>query len=155
MYVVVYVVNAVAVVALAAGAVAELQVGVGDVGPAADLTFVAVALHALLVLRAVDGVSKFAAGLGIAPVTAEIDPQIAPAEEEEVEYADNGKEVEGERRHVPDYPGGENGGVEPCRPLHFDGDEEKDAHYGVGPDGGEGKEHGEVQVLGRHHAPHK
>ena len=147
MAVVVDVVYAEAVVAAAAGAVAELQLGMAHIGAAAYLAAAGVGLGALLILDAVDFALEVNGGLSPAAAAgADVGEKLISAEKEIVQHRHKGEKIQGEAASQNAHD--ENHGVHDGQPLHLDGDDEEKQHLHIGEEGGEGEEHAEVDILG-------
>ena len=143
-----------AVVARAAGTVAELQVGPLCVGPAADVALVAVAPLLLLLFLLPHGGFKLdglVGGLvpGPPPAVGDLIGDPGPEEYNEVENGDDGQQRQqkaaGEK--IAEKRQGKIGGVQPGQPLHLDREEEENQKLGVRIEHGKGEEHGEVDVV--------
>ena len=155
---VVDVVHAVAVVAVALGAVAELHVGVVGVGDAADGALVEVALLLLHVPGGLFEVDGLPGGLMLHPE--DQGGEVGPEEEDIVHQGgqDGGqahRENQGQHRSggADDLPGHEED-VQQGQPLGLDGDDEVKPHGDVRVEGGEGQEEGEVHIVhGGHGEP--
>ena len=146
MDVIIDVILAEAVVPRAAGAVAELQLRVIRIRAAADSALVIVELGGLLasyplgLAAEVDGVGAGSARYGA--------QEVAPAEDEEIQYRDDGQQIhrEGARHHRQnkEYR------VHQCEPFHLDRDDEEQQHLHIREKRRKGEKHREVHILRRH-----
>ena len=142
--VVVDVVGAEAVVTHAAGAVTKLQIWVFRIGPAADGAFVGIESVALLMADAgrltlkVDGAFALAAGQHVF--------QLAPAEDQEVQYRHHRQQILREGRSEDGDK--EERRVHQGKVLHLDGDDEHEKHLHVRKQRCKRKEHGQENVGG-------
>ena len=147
------VIGAEAVVACAAGTIAELQIGIVGVGAAAHGALVAIAPLGFLFLLLAHGgleVDGLPGGPVADPTGAVGDDvvEIRPEKDQEVhqrhhrqQRVDEVKAQQGEE-DLQDEPDGVNGGD----PLDLDGEDEKD-HLHIGIEGGEGQEHGHGYIA--------
>ena len=171
MRVVVDVLHAVAMIAAAAGAIAEFQLRICDIGAAADGAFVAVGLFAgagLVVLRPV-GIGSLLIfpvfPLSLRGAIAEEAWQnvfdVASKEENIIEKRDEREAARNEidERHRVHEAGAEtcqqagtdfperHENIEPCQIFGFDRDDIEEQEFGFRCDGGIGEEQAEVQVV--------
>ena len=144
----VYMVNAEAMIALAAGAITKFQIGIIGVGAAANLAAAGVALVALFIVYAVDFSLEVSGGLsGCLVLNAHIGEKFSAAKKEVVEEGDKRQKVErgeGGREHADKEVSGVNNG----QPLYLYGDNEEKQHLGIGEKGGQREEHGKIDELG-------
>lgn len=141
------VVHAVAVIAVALGAVAEFHVGVVGVGNAAHGTFVQVALcflGLLLGLFEVDGLRR-----GFVSDPAEQGGKVPREEQEIVQDGNDGDQSYQELTadQIKEDGTGEKRRVDPGQPLDLDRDNEENQEPGLGVEGGEGEEHRQIDII--------
>lgn len=156
------VLGAVAVVALAPGAVAELQIGEIHIGAAADGALVGVGgldlgMSGLVAARIVEG-DGLAAGMdGLSGGAVCVDPPgdgeqiftVSAKGQEVVAQGDEGEEIVGEE--VEDTQNDDEQIKQRQIPgLH--GNDEKQGKLGIGVEGGIGQEQAQVQIVGAGHA---
>lgn len=152
--VIVDVVFAEAVIALAAGAVTELEIRVIGVGAAAYGALAGVTLVLGLGVSLLGGFFEIDHIWGaLVFIAAEAVGDNISAENEVVEYGNN--RYKGDE-YLACHNGGneaesKKSGVKISQPLYFDGDDKEEKHAVFGEEGGEYEEHGEVDV-GRTHA---
>ena len=136
----IYVINAEAVVAGAAGAVTEFKIGMVGVGAAANLAAAGIGLGLFLVVYAlnfafeVDGSFALAASAG-----ADIREKLIATEKKEVKNSHDGKEIDGEGE--PDNICNEDYGIHYCQPFHLYGDYKEKKNLKIGEKSGKGEEH--------------
>ena len=149
--VIVDMVHAVAVVAIAFGAVTKFHVWMICIGHAAYGAFVEITLsglNILLCLFEVDGLGAVPMGeaLLLALYTAE---QFLAKEQEVVQNSKNGQQgklpVAG--AHVIADVVGEESGIKPGQPLDFERNQTVKKNAGIRIKGGEGEEHGKINIL--------
>ena len=147
MHVVVDMLGAVAVVAVALGAVAERLVGIIGVGLAADGAFVEIAL---LLMGLPGGLLEVHRLAGVAvPGASQHAHEVRPEEEHIVENGHQGHQSHGEiaaYQHAR-HGQGQKAQVQPGQPFGLDRDDEVDQKGRVRIKGGEGQEEGHVQVV--------
>lgn len=161
---VVDVVNAVAVIAVALGAVAELHLRVGEVRLAAHGAFVerglglcpgVVEVHDLgsAVAGGTAEIRVFMPGLvggvlGAALPVGHLPADIRGEEEQVVQDGHDGDEGVEEMpgQHQAENLIGEERRVEPGQPLDLHGDDEEEQHLQVREERGEGEEHGHIHI---------
>ena len=149
--VIVDMVHAVAVVAIAFGAVTKFHVWMICIGHAAYGAFVEITLsglNILLCLFEVDGLGAVPMGeaLLLALYTAE---QFLAKEQEVVQNSKNGQQgklpVAG--AHVIADVIGEESGIQPGQPLDFERNQTVKKNAGIRIKGGEGEEHGHIDIV--------
>jgi len=156
MDVVVDVVDAVAVVAVALGAIAELQIRIVRVGAAADRAFVTVGPLSALGLIIAGPVGSWAGrcraarARTIAAAEGKNVPDVA-AEKQEVVEQRKDREEPGEIRDAAYHDGLDDlksgkAQIYPRQILHLDRDDEEQQHLRLGRDGRDGEEEAEIQV---------
>ena len=148
MYVVEDVVLAVAVVARALGAVAELHVGIVRVRLAADAALVVVALLLLLLPHRLAELDRLGPAVGLDLIGLPLEH--GGKKYEQVQQGHNGHEGHAPQaaHGVPDHTDGVESCLEPCHPLHLNRNDEVDADHSVGVVQGIGEEQGGVDVGG-------
>ena len=154
MHVVVDMLHAIAVIAVAFGAVAELHVGVVGVGDAADGAFVEVALallDVLLGLFELDGPVVGPVGCPF-PAAAQHPRQVLPEEDQVVQNGDHRQQRPGPGpgEQVADDVIPEQRYVKPGQPLHLQGKDAIQQHLHVRVQSGEGEEQGHVDIIHGH-----
>ncbi len=141
------VVHAVAVIAVALGAVAEFHVGVVRIGYTTHGTFVEVSFGLLRFFLCFFEVDCL--GVGAVLHTAEQAGEIAGKEQEVVGDGQQRdqcvQEIAG--KHVTDNRPGEECRIQPGQPLDLDGDDKENQKLCVGVQGGKGEEHGQVHIA--------
>ncbi|MPM21232.1 hypothetical protein SDC9_67676 [bioreactor metagenome] len=147
------VVLAEAVVARAAGAVSELEVGILRVRPAADRALVVIALLPGLFFLLLGGGLELdgAVGIrmgGVAPMAGNHTGDFRPEEDEKVQHRHHrqqraqqvqlkgcGQNIHGKQRRI-----------QPGQPLYLHGDDKKQQYLKVRIQNGKGEEHGQIDV---------
>ena len=144
----VYMVNAEAMITLAAGAIAEFQIGMVGIGASANLTAAGVALVALFIVYAVDFPLEVNGGFSCCLIlNAHMGEKLSAAKKEVVEEGDKRQKIQsgvGGRNHADEEVSGVNNG----QPLYLDGDYKEKQHLGVGEKGGQREEHGKINEAG-------
>lgn len=121
---VVYMVDAEAVVALTAGAVTEFEVGVGNIRSAAHLAAAVIGLCALLVLDSADFVFEVYGIFALLYlVLGEIREEAAAAEDEIVQNCDNGQKIVGEGESY--YTDNKEKCINKCYPFYLNRNNEE------------------------------
>lgn len=146
MYMVVNVVYAEAVVALAAGAEAKLEIWEVLVRPAADLAFAVVGLGCLAAVVLLGSVFEVdGVFLLLYPGGPDVVKEPAAAEQQVVEDGHDGQQVDGEGV----YQNGiyKDDRVQNAQPFYLYGNDEEQQYIGVRKEGCKGEEHGQVEVV--------
>lgn len=147
MHMVIYMFLTEAVIALASGTIAELEIGILGIRFSADSAFVAVIFLCVFHFCGCDLVSEVNRGFIVSGSAApgHIKESVA-AEDEEVEHGDEGQEVGGEG--AEDYADNKEGGVNKSEPLYFNRNNEKQKKLSIGEQQCESEEHGQVYIAG-------
>ena len=153
MHVVEDVILAEAVIPGALAAIAELEVGVVCIRPAADGALVVVR-RLLCLLRPLLGLPELHGLTGclvLRPLAEVVD--LRPDEHREVQQRHHRQHHVGPvmRADAPDDVKGEQRAVQIRQPLHLHREDEEQQHRGVREQEGEGKEHGQVHVARARH----
>ena len=140
-------VNAEAMVALAAGAITKFQIGMVGIGAAANFAAAGIVLGLLLVIYAVDFTLEVNGGLsGGSFLNSNMGEKLLAAHNEIVKKSNYRQKVQsgvGGRDNADEEVNRVNNG----QPLYLDWDNEKQEHFGVGEKGGQREEHGKIQIA--------
>lgn len=142
---------AVAVGAVALGAVTELRAGIIGVGLAADGAFVEIALFLIDRFGGFFEIDGLGGMLVLVALFSVVDPfgDISPEEDEEVKNSYDGEKGPKEITYKEggDHVPCEKGSVNPGQPLHLDREKEHYQHLHIREEEGKGEKHGEVDIV--------
>ena len=138
-------VDAEAVIACAAGAVAEFQPGIVRVGAPADGAFVMIQAFALFLFDFPRRFAEVDGRAGLARLPGNQAQKRAGEEDEEVQNGDDRQEID--REGIGDHGGQEIKRIDQGHVFHLDRDKEEEQNGLVGEERGIGEEHRQVKVL--------